>query len=282
MPSKSHRGDCRTVARQNSGGAFTLIELLVVIAIIGILAALLLPVFATAKAAARRAVCINNEHQLNLAWTGYALDNRDIVVPNGGIQASGGSTAMKFWVQGWFAQPPDWQNTSLLEDPKYALFAPYMQTVGSYVCPAAKSATNGMLRVRTYGMNSWMGWPSTFAWDGRLGTNDPNRLIVKTSSITHPSDTFTFIDVNEDSICYPYFGVYIGAPGDERFFNYPGSYHSKSSIIGYADGHAQAHRWNDPRTIAAASPNFHAHNDPSPGNADLDWLQDHAALPPPP
>ncbi len=54
--------------------AFTLIELLVVIAIIAILASILFPVFAKARAKARQIACISNEKQLGLAFLQYFQD----------------------------------------------------------------------------------------------------------------------------------------------------------------------------------------------------------------
>lgn len=58
--------------------AFTLIELLVVIAIIAILAAILFPVFASAKESARKTSCLNNSKQIATALYSYTIDNDDM------------------------------------------------------------------------------------------------------------------------------------------------------------------------------------------------------------
>jgi len=69
--------------------AFTLIELLVVIAIIAILAAILFPVFARAREAARKAACTSNVNQCLKACLMYMQDYDEKFVPQGAIGVGG-------------------------------------------------------------------------------------------------------------------------------------------------------------------------------------------------
>jgi prepilin-type N-terminal cleavage/methylation domain-containing protein/prepilin-type processing-associated H-X9-DG protein len=72
--------------------AFTLIELLVVIAIIGILAAILFPVFAQARAKARQAACVSNLRQLGSAAMMYAQDYDETLPGNNSLDEGYGLT----------------------------------------------------------------------------------------------------------------------------------------------------------------------------------------------
>jgi prepilin-type processing-associated H-X9-DG protein len=64
----------------------------------------------------------------------------------------------------------------------------------------------------------------------------------------------------------------------ELFLLFPGKAHNAGGVISFIDGHVEYHKWRDPRTITAYSPNYHDHHDASPGNVDLSWLRQHATV----
>jgi hypothetical protein len=182
------------------------------------------------------------------------------------------------WVQGAFVRTNETFNESYLLDPRYALFANYIKSAKTYMCPTDRKTMSfeGQIRtrVRSYALNGYLGWDGH--WDARLSENF---LVFRKSadlSLAGPSDIFSFQDVQPDSICWPYFGVYMERL--DGFFNFPNSSHNDGGVVSFSDGHIIHHRWQDKRTIRAESNDYHAHKDLSHGNPDARWLREHCTI----
>jgi prepilin-type N-terminal cleavage/methylation domain-containing protein/prepilin-type processing-associated H-X9-DG protein len=127
---------------------FTLIELLVVIAIIAILAAILLPVFATARERARQASCENNEKQMGIAIIAYVQDYDELY--------PGRNTGPLTWQQSIY---------------------PYIKSTGVFVCPSNPNSSNIINGQQVVGSTTYPAIPRSYAYNTRL--NNANMSIVR-------------------------------------------------------------------------------------------------------
>lgn len=263
--------------------AFTLIELLVVIAIIAILAGMLLPALSKAKTKAQGIICLSNQKQLTLGWILYANDHNDNLVWND-LTATGSG-----WVRGilnYNGDNPDNTNKLNLTDPKYAKLAPYTSgSAGIYKCPADRStvttAGGTFPRVRSLSMSQAMN--SRDDWLGFI-TKKEYAVFRKLSDISRMghSKAYVFIDEHPDSINYGDFAVAMNdgvAPTRIYMIDVPASYHNGAGGLSFADGHAEVHKWIDPRTRVEVTGNYMASSvQPSPRNKDMMYLSEHASI----
>jgi len=258
--------------------AFTLIELLVVIAIIAILAAMLLPALAKAKATAHRATCLNNLRQWGLGLTMYFDDNDQLFpdfsiandspgAPSGYDQDNIHWTALAMFAaagsgkSAWFnALPPYVSDKPLSEHA--ANPTNFMNQASIFRCRSARflpSEVDPMNRVAfSYGINF-------------KGTNGaaPAPLPFKATVVAHPSAFVFFSDVRANSGEAPYYGTNplhdLGAARGS--LNHISSRHSGGANLTFVDGHAGHFRY-DYLCLQKGT------KIGDPGNGDVNWSYD--------
>lgn len=256
-PSPSHiaaaakaRKKARQRRRRRPASGFTLIELLVVIAIMAILAALLLPALSGAKTKAQAISCVSNLRQLGVAAQAYTADNRGLLVVNHPtiVPNPMGTNA---WVMGNMQSDYEATNTLFL---RLSKFFPYASQLGVFHCPADRSTTGADAmsgskprapRVRSYGMNSWVGSRYMEGYPRPTGY----RTFVKDSevNVAGASGLWMIADEHELSIDDGWFLVTMD--DSDPFGDFPATRHQRGFAVNYLDGHADVQKLRDPTSV---------------------------------
>ena len=152
---------------------FTLIELLVVVAIIGILAAILFPVFARARENARRASCLSNLKQIGLGLMQYTQDY-DERYPFG-LCSTGACTNSAKAPNGFMWIGNLWLWPQVID--------PYVKSEQVFVCPSSE-------RARMVGNH-------LAPYDGNYGANSvmlPQSRTISIAAMNSPSTAYAIMD----------------------------------------------------------------------------------------
>ena len=173
--------------------AFTLIELLVVIAIIAILAAILFPVFAMVKSAAKNTACLSNERQIATGSLLYANDSDDLLPGNKNCQNAledslNGSDGYCIGDQGYrlsrgWMDPAAGRNWA-------ASTMPYVKNLGIYVSPLAVEVPTNRPDEQGYRASKVSGAGNTSYFLNAIVMDKP------TTAIDDPAGTIAYTSQN--------------------------------------------------------------------------------------
>ena len=228
--------------------AFTLIELLVVIAIIALLMALLMPALRLAKDQATGLICVNNLRQLSIAWLSYTTENNGKIV-NGHIPRDN-NPPRHWWVlapqhpDGTYSGDQSAPGPPTLDD-KYrgiqrGLLYPFLKTVKVYHCPAdARIDIPEQQAYRSYSIAGGM--------NGEAGQFGAVPIEVY-DEIRNPGTKIVFLEESDRRGWN--MGSWVLNPNNPDCWVDPlAGWHNDRSTMGFADGHAEKHKWEDKRTI---------------------------------
>ncbi|HWX20646.1 MAG TPA: prepilin-type N-terminal cleavage/methylation domain-containing protein [Candidatus Binatia bacterium] len=286
------RAGLRRYFRATPDPAFTLIELLVVIAIIAILAAMLLPALARAKAKAQRTQCLSNKHQITIACAMYNHDWEDYLVPNAPV----GAVVFGQYV-GWCPGTENWLTSPWninLDAYRTNCLGPYVNNVKVYKCPTDNIPSDNGDRIRSISMNP--------ALVGDLARMLPSLEMQNMSSMIKGWQVFTKVPglncigvaniwVFADEAMYSLNDGYLQCdPATPEYPDIPANYHSGGNCFSFADGHTEYKKWiystSDPKAGLLNVPYAkNAVNSGMPwGSSGLDldwlWLRQHTSCPP--
>ncbi|MEJ5171518.1 MAG: prepilin-type N-terminal cleavage/methylation domain-containing protein [Fimbriimonadales bacterium] len=224
----------------NARRAFTLIELLVVIAIIAILAAILFPVFAQAKLAAKKASSLSNVKQLSLGTVMYTADNDD-VFPSTAEDAGG----FMIWFPG-DNLPLGWIDPNAPQNWAAEIF-PHVKNRDIYVNSAAPKLSNNIFGA----VPAPPGANATYAYNGAVSRKSATSIGNAANLVVYQGTDAT----SRDAYIQPTpFGGQL-ADGSLTFgnvhnpngtpvcngidINWMGASFGKGDNYGFADGHAK-------------------------------------------
>lgn len=219
--------------------AFTLVELLVVIAVIGVLAALLLPALAQAKATAWRADCVSNLRQLALATQLYWSESGGNCFPATYGNAGATNNGRTYWV-GWISNG---QEQSRLIDFSAGPLYPFLRDNPVRLCSSLKYEL-GKFKLKARVPVSGYGYNRALA-------PDPGAKPANANAMANPSGTVLFADaaqVNDfqspASPSNPMLEEYYFITGASNFTSrsyYPNGHfrHSGKANALFCDGHVE-------------------------------------------
>jgi prepilin-type N-terminal cleavage/methylation domain-containing protein/prepilin-type processing-associated H-X9-DG protein len=277
------------ISSPKRGQAFSLIELLVVIAIVAIIASLILPALAQAKARAQGNFCLNNTRQLTASWMIYSDDHNGMLAYNLGKSARipaltpavTGPRMSDNWVnnvQDWELTPDNTNSAAVVETglgPYTSKSAALYRCPSDYVVSDLQRGAGWSSRVRSYSMNAMVGDAGNFSQGGVNINNADYVQFFKISNIPRPSDIFVFLDEHPDSIDDGYFLNRYSDDAVPKWTDLPASYHNRGASFSFADGHSELHRWRNASTVQPAR--AYGINPPLPmpitdGLEDYSWV----------